>query len=233
MKPEKVMLITGTSRGIGKYLAEHYCRQGFQVIGCSRQESGLSLKNYEHVSLDVTDEGNVKELFRHIREKYKGLDVLINNAGVASMNHVLLTPVESAEKVLAVNMIGTFLFSREAAKIMKKEQQGRIVNFTSVAVPLKIEGEAIYASAKAAVISFTQILARELAIYGITVNAVGPAPVRTDLLRSVPEKKIHDLIQRQAIKRWGEFRDISNVIDFFISPDSDFVTGQVLFLGGV
>jgi 3-oxoacyl-[acyl-carrier protein] reductase len=107
------------------------------------------------------------------------------------------------------------------------------VNFATVATPLKLEGEAMYAASKAAVISLTQILARELADFGITVNAVGPAPIATDLIRSVPRAKIDAVIARQAIRRLGEYRDVANVIDFFLKPESDFVTGQVVFLGGV
>src|SRR5262249_12179022 len=110
---------------------------------------------------------------------------------------------------------------------------GRIVNFTTVATPLKLEGEAIYAASKAAVITLTHVLAREFAPYNITVNAIGPTPIETDLILSVPKEKIHALIQRQAIRRRGEFGDVSNAIDFFIQPVSDFITGQVIFLGGV
>lgn len=116
---------------------------------------------------------------------------------------------------------------------MKKNKFGRIINFATVASPLKLEGEALYACSKAAVANLTEIIARELAEFGITVNAVGPTPVKTDLIRSVPEDKMKALIARQAIPRFGEFRDISNVIDFLIKSESDFVTGQVIYLGGV
>ena len=116
---------------------------------------------------------------------------------------------------------------------MKKNRYGRIVNFATIATPLKLEGEAIYAASKAGVISLTQILARELADFGITVNAIGPTPIQTDLIRSVPKEKLDAVINRQAIHRFGELRDVSNVIDFFIRPESDFVTGQVIYLGGV
>ena len=116
---------------------------------------------------------------------------------------------------------------------MQRNRYGRIVNFTTVAVPMKLEGEAVYASCKAAVITLTEILARELGEYGITVNAVGPAPVKTDLIRSVPQDKINLIINRQAIRRFGDFRDVSNVTDFYISRESSFISGQVLFLGGV
>ena len=168
-----------------------------------------------------------------IRKKYGRLDNLINNAGIASMNHTLLTPMSTVERILATNVNGTFLFCREAAKIMKKNGYGRIVNFSTVATPLKLEGEAIYAASKAAVLSLTEVLAREFAEFGITVNAVGPTPVKTDLIRSVPQDKMDRLLSRQAINRFGTFEDISNCTDFFIRKESDFITGQNLFLGGV
>jgi 3-oxoacyl-[acyl-carrier protein] reductase len=116
---------------------------------------------------------------------------------------------------------------------MRKNNYGRIVNFSTVATPLKLEGEAIYAASKAAIVNLTKIMAFELAGFGITANVVGPTPVKTDLVRSVPQTKIDTLIARQAVKRWGEFKDIANVIDFFIKPESDFITGQVIYLGGV
>jgi 3-oxoacyl-[acyl-carrier protein] reductase len=161
------------------------------------------------------------------------LDILINNAGIASMNHVLLTPMETAQKILNTNIAGTFLFCREAVKIMKKNKMGRIVNFATVASPLKLQGEAIYASSKAAVINFSQVLAKEIGDFGITVNVVGPTPIKTDLIRKISDEKLNAVISNQAVQRFGEFQDISNVIDFFIQPESDFITGQVIYLGGV
>jgi len=233
MDSRQVILITGTSRGIGKYLAEYYAQKGLSVAGCSRRPIPRRIKDYRHFCLDVSDEQNVIKLFAELRRTYQRLDILINNAGIASMNHMLLTPVKTVHKILNTNFVGTFLFCREAAKLMKKNNYGRIVNFTTVATPLKIEGEAIYASSKAAVVSLTQIIAKELSNFGITVNAIGPAPLKTDLLRSVPEDKINSVIRQQAIHRMAEFRDISNVVDFFIRPESDFITGQSIYLGGV
>jgi 3-oxoacyl-[acyl-carrier protein] reductase len=136
-------------------------------------------------------------------------------------------------KIMETNFTGTFLFCREAARLMQLHRYGRIVNFVTVAVPLKLEGEAVYAASKAAVISLTQILAREFADFGVTVNAIGPTPIKTDLIRGVSSQKLDTLIDRQAIKRYGEPRDIIHVIDFLLQPESDFVTGQVIFLGGV
>jgi len=233
MIDKPVMIITGTRKGIGKYLAEYYTEKKYQVIGCSRGDVDYKLDNYQHFSLDVSDENEVKKMFSLIRKTYGRLDFLINNAGIASMNHTLITPISTVNKILNTNVVGTFLFCREAAKIMKKNQNGRIINFATVATPLKLEGEAIYASSKAAVVSLTQIIARELSDFGITVNAVGPTPIKTDLVRSVPKEKMDALISMQGIKRYGEFMDISNVIDFFIKPESDFITGQIIYLGGI
>lgn len=228
-----VTLVTGTRTGIGRYLAEHYVRQGHRVIGCSRRAPEWALEGYAHYTADVADEKAVKTMFAEVRRTYSRLDHLINNAGVASMNHALLTPVATVRGVLETNVIGTFLFSREAAKLMKVRNYGRIVNFTTVAVPLKLAGEAAYVASKAAVQSLTEVLAQEFADFGVTVNTVGPVPIETDLIRAVPREKIDRLLSRQAIRRLGNFEDVANVVDFFLRRESGFVTGQNLYLGGV
>ena len=148
------------------------------------------------------------------------------------MNAALLTPAATVDEILATNVRGTALVSRESAKLMMRRKYGRIVNFGSIAVPMRIEGEAVYAASKAAVASYSRILARELAPFGITVNVVAPSPIETDLLRGVPQDKLQSLVERQAIKRMGRMEDVANVVDFFIRPESDFITGQVLYLGG-
>jgi 3-oxoacyl-[acyl-carrier protein] reductase len=231
--PSPVTLITGTRKGIGRFLAEHYVRQGHQVVGCSRGEAGFSVEGYSHHVVDVSDEAGVRQLFAEVRRKYDRIDHVINNAGIASMNHSLLTPAATVQNILNTNVLGTFLFCREAAKAMKNRKYGRIVNLTTVAVPLKLEGEAAYVASKAGVISLTQVLAREFADFGITVNAVGPGPIETDLIRSVPKTKIDQLLSRQAIRRLGTVEDVANVIDFYLRPESGFITGQCVFLGGV
>ena len=233
MVEDTVVLISGASKGIGRALVEHYTGKHWQVIGCSRSPFEREFPNYQHYRVDVADESAVKDMFAQIRKTEKRLDVLINNAGIASMNHSLLTPMATVNRIIETNFIGTFLLCREAARMMQSRRYGRIVNFATIAVPLKLEGEAVYAASKAAVISLTQILAREFAELGITVNAVGPTPVKTDLIRGVPREKLEALISRQAIKRYAEMRDIIQVVEFFINPASDFVTGQVIFLGGV
>jgi 3-oxoacyl-[acyl-carrier protein] reductase len=229
----KVTLITGTRKGIGRFLAEHYVRQGHEVVGCSRARPDWTLEHYRHFELDVSDEEPVRAMFLTIGKDYGRLDHLINNAGIASMNHCLLTPVRTVHAIMSTNVVGTFLFCREAAKMMQSRRWGRIVNFTTVATPLKLEGEAAYAASKAAVHSLTEVLARELAPAGITVNSVGPTPIETDLIRSVPKDRMDRLLARQAIPRMGTFADVANVTDFFLRAESDFITGQNLYLGGV
>lgn len=228
-----VTLVTGTRKGLGRYLAERYLAQGHVVVGCSRDPSDLAADGYHHLLADVADERAVKAIFAFIRKDLGRLDNLINNAGIASMNHTLLTPLATVDRIFDTNVKGTFLFAREAARLMQKRKYGRIVNMTTVATPLMLEGEAIYAASKAAVLNLTQVLARELAPFGITVNAVGPTPVKTDLIRSVPKEKLDALLARQAIPRFGEPEDVANVVDFFLRKESDFVTAQNIYLGGV
>jgi len=228
-----VTLITGTRKGIGRFLAEHYLARGHVVYGCSRGEPDWSAEGYTHVIADVADEKQVKGIFADIRRQQGRLDNLINNAGIASMNHSLLTPLSTVRKVLETNVVGCFLFCREAAKLMKKNDYGRIVNFSTVAVPLKLEGEAAYVASKAAVEGLTNVLSREFAGMGVTVNTIGPVPIETDLIRSVPEDKIQDIVKRQTIERLGRFEDVANVADFFLQQESDFITGQHIYLGGL
>ncbi|MFN8366371.1 MAG: SDR family NAD(P)-dependent oxidoreductase [Candidatus Kapaibacterium sp.] len=229
----KIVLITGAGKGIGKYLSEYYVEQGHTVIGCSRSESTIQHERYHHFCGDVADEHFAKTTTSSVAKQFGRIDWLLNNAGIASMNHAMLTPGSTLERVMNTNVHGTFLFSREAARIMSRKKFGRIVNFTTVAVPLRLEGEAIYAASKAAVESLTRILAKEFAPWNVTVNAIGPCPIKTDLIKNVGDEKLNKLLQQQAIHQYGELADVSNVTDFYLSEHSSMITGQVLYLGGV
>ena len=229
----KTIVITGTRKGIGKEIADHYLAEGWQVVGCSRGEGSIEHDHYQHFALDVSDEDAVIAMARTIKASHGKVNALLNNAGIASMNHALLTPASTVNRILQTNVVGTFLFCREMSKLMRRTNNGRIINFTTIAHPLNLEGEAIYAASKAAVESLTRILARELAELKITVNAIGPTPIKTDLIRGVPQEKMNALLARQALGRMGEVRDVINVVDFYLHEESDFITGQVLYLGGI
>ena len=233
MPDSPVTVITGTSRGLGDHLARHYLARGHTVYGCSRKDAASKGDGYRHVVLDIRDETAVLALFHRIRGEAGRLDHLINNAGIASMNHSLTTPTATVRDILETNVTASFLFAREAAKLMMKRRFGRIVNFSSIAVPLRIEGEAAYAASKAAIESLTGVLAREFAPLGITVNAVGPGPIDTGLIRGVPEERLEKLRARQAIHEPGTPADVANVTDFFLAAASKLVTGQTVYLGGV
>lgn len=237
----RVFIISGSSRGIGKALSEHYLKCGDIVVGCARSTSDIAHENYRHFILDINDEKAVVAMVRAAKKEFGKIDICLNNAGMASMNHILTTSYESAKRLVDVNFLGAFLLSREVAKAMisnkisnkNSAKSGVIINFSSVATPLCLEGEAIYAASKAACENLTKTMAKELASYSIRVNAIALTPVQTDLIKAVPKDKINALLEYQAIKRFGEFGDIINVIDFFVSQKSDFITGQIITLGGV
>ena len=228
-----VMLITGTRKGIGKYLAEYYSKNLYQVIGCSRGLIDYKLDNYQHFCLDVSEESSVKKMFTEIRKKYGRLDVLINNAGVNyAHSPLLLVPYESALKTIEVNLLGTFLLSREAAKIMKKKSFGRIVNLGSMAVKHEVKGEAIYTASKAAIVSLTRVMAKEISSYGITCNTVSPAAIDTDFIKKINNNGLNEVLSRNAIPKVGSLNEVSNTIDWLINTESSAITGQSIYLGG-
>jgi 3-oxoacyl-[acyl-carrier protein] reductase len=229
---QRVGLVTGSRKGLGKFIAQQLVACGYAVFGCSRTSADWTLKGYHHVQADVGNEQQVKEAVAQIRRSHGRLDVVVNNAGIASLNHFLMVPSSTVDRVIATNFRGAWLVSREAAKLMMKARYGRIVNVTTVAVPMRIRGEALYAASKAAVETMTRVLAHELGEFSITVNAVGPTPIDTDLIQNVPAASIQAIIDGLAIKRKGQPKDVMNVIDFLIRPESDYVTGQVIYLGG-
>jgi 3-oxoacyl-[acyl-carrier protein] reductase len=226
------VLITGATRGIGEALAAHCLEAGDEVVGCGRTAASISHERYTHCTVDVTDSAAIEALFRDLKRHFDRLDVLVNNAGIGGMNSIALTPVDAARRIVETNFLAAFAFTREALRMMRGSPAARIVNVTTVAVPLRLEGEAVYAASKSAIETFTRIAAREVAPFGVTCNAVGPCPVRTKLTASVPAHKIQALIDRQAVRRWGLVEDVVNVVEFFLRPESAMVTGQVIYLGG-
>lgn len=226
------VLITGATRGIGRFLAEHYLSHGDTVIGCGRSAPAIEHPQYSHHVADVTSEEAVKAMFSAVRAAHDGLDVLINNAGAASMNAFALTPPSTVRRIVDINVIAPMLLTHGATRLMRRSPAARIVNLTTIAVPLRLEGEAVYAASKAAIEIFTRVVAKELGPMGITCNAVGPSVIKTRLTEGVPADKLARLVASQAIRRQAEPADVANVIDFFLRPESGMVTGQIVYLGG-
>jgi 3-oxoacyl-[acyl-carrier protein] reductase len=232
---QKVALVTGTRSGVGQHLAQFLLAQGYAVIGCSRKalEWTPPADRYTHFDTDVTSEEQVKALFGEITRRFGRLDVVINNAGVASMNHVLLTPVSSLRKMLETHVCGTHLVSREAVLLMRKRKYGRIVNLSSVAVPLAYEGQAAYVASKASVEALSRVMARELREFGITVNVIGPGPTPTAMIRGVPQAKLEKMVSHFPVKRLTTFQEITSALQLLLLPASSALTGQVIYLAGV
>lgn len=231
---ERVALVTGSRTGIGRGIAEFLVAAGYRVVGCSRGDAAPLANGgdrYEHHRVDVGDEVQVRRLIGEIRSRHGRLDVVVNNAAVNAAALTLATSGASAAEVLRTNVLGTFLVSRESAMLMMPRRSGRIVNLGSIAVPLGMEGTAIYSASKAAVIQFTRVLAAELAPVGITCNAIAPSVVETSMAGALGEAALGRSVERLTIKRKAVMADVTNALDFFLRPESAYVTGQVLYLG--
>ena len=233
-KRKKVILISGTRKGIGRYLAEYYSKKSYIVIGCSRRPINFSFPNYGHYICDISDENQVKKMLRQIKENFGRLDILINNAGVnLTLQNTLLVSYKNALKTLEINLLGSFLLCRESSKIMLKNTFGRIINFSSMAVKHEVSGESIYTASKAAIVSFSRVLSKEIYSLGITVNVVAPSAIETELTNNIDKKALKDVLHRNAIHQMGKVEDIVNVTDWLIRTESQAITGQVIYLGGV
>ena len=230
---DRVVVITGTRKGLGRILADHFLAEGARVIGISRGEGTIAHAEYEHHQADVGDDPAVREVFHEIGRLHGGVDIAINNAAVGLARHAILTPASQAEEVVKTNLLGSFYISREAAKLMRKRAMGRIINIGSVSLCPGAGRRAIYAATKSATSTLTSVLAKEFAQYGITVNTLGVSALPTDMYAQLSQEFRDDLVSSLPIPRLATPEDITNVIDFFASPMSGYVTGQTIFLGGI
>lgn len=226
----RTLVITGASRGIGAHLARRAVEQGFHVVGLARRGLGEK-KTYEVRLCDVADAEAVGEALADLRRD-DSLYGLINAAGIASMNLAIMTPPGTVQRIIFTNLIGTITCASMVGRWLAKRKRGRIINFSSVAVPLGLKGESIYVASKAGVEGFTRAFAREMADFGVTVNAVAPGPVKTDLIAKVPAEKIVAIVERQIIQRMAEPEDIWKVVSMLLAADANMVTGQIINVGG-
>jgi len=222
-------LITGTSQGLGLALAERLLADGWTVHGFARGAQTLTHPSFTAYTVDITDELSVRAAVATIAESGR-IDLLINNAGAAALNAFLLTPGSVAENLMRVNYLGSFHCLQAVGKVMVRQRGGLVVNLTTVAVPLSLEGEAAYVASKAAVEALTKVTAKEFATQGVRVVALGFGPVDTRLTRAVPKAmlaKINDAIGRPQ----GTTMD--QAVDFFMSRLSaaDLKSGSVEYFG--
>nr|QLK00719.1 SDR family oxidoreductase [Micromonospora carbonacea] len=230
-----IIMITGTRTGIGRALAEHFLESGHQVVGCSRRPATIDHPNYRHHQLDLADAGQIRTMFRNVRGEHSHLDALINNAGTSTMNHFMTTPDEVSRRLFDINFFAVLNCCREAVKLLRKTcgATASILNVSTVAVPWALDGHLAYSASKSAVEQLVRVMSKELAPFGIRVNGIGLPPVPTVLTRSVPQRKIDELVARQAIQRICTMPDIVGPVEFLIGQQSAFVTGETIFLGGV
>lgn len=227
-----VMVITGTSRGIGRGMAEHFAGGGYRVIGCSRGVATLQAEAYEHKQVDVSSEEQVRKWTRWISRTYQRVDVLVCNAGITpSSSPLALTSGDTWESLLRSNVMGTYYVCREIAKIMTLRRSGRIITVSSMAVGLHQEGTSAYSASKSAVVEMTKILAKELAPAGITCNVLAPSMIMTDSVEALGDAVAARVLEDLTIKRELTMEEICNVVSFFAAPESRSITGQVVYMG--
>lgn len=227
-----VMVITGSSRGIGHGLAGQFLARGYRVAGCARGPSTIADPGYHHTLLDVGDESAVRTWVRALRSKYGRINVLVCNAGTAkAASLVTMTDGTLLEEIVRSNVFGTFFVCREVARAMMVARAGRIVTVSSMAVGLHEEGTAAYAASKSAIVEMTKILAKELAPLGITANVVAPSMFASDAFEALGHAVQERARSKLTIPRTVTIEEIANVIAFFAAPESAPITGQVIHMG--
>ena len=230
-----IVFVSGTRTGLGLGLARRLLEAGHHVVGCSRKPSALCHERYRYHQVDLTDPDAVRSLVRSVRTEFGRLDGVVNNAGTSVMNPFMTTPASTVRDIFGINVFAALNTSREAVKLLMKSEEPSpcIVNISSVAVPWALEGQLAYSASKGAVEQATRVMSRELAGFGIRVNGLGLPPVETALTRPVPRDKIDGLVQRQALKRMCRIEDVVGPVEFLLSARSAFVTGEMIYLGGV
>lgn len=214
-------------------LTDHFLARGATVVGFSRNEDRVESPRFHHVSVDVGEPDSVARAFMEVRRRFGSIEIAINNAAVLTSQYSMIMSADSARRMLDTNLLGPFLVSREAAKLMKRNRWGRIVNIGSMASVLEPSGDSVYAACKAGLITLANVMAREFADLGITCNTLGVTAIETDMLSQLPRDRIDEVVAGLPLAGYATAQDITNIVDFFVSPASSKVTAQTIFLGGV
>jgi 3-oxoacyl-[acyl-carrier protein] reductase len=237
----EIALVTGASRGIGKAIAEVLGRRGATVIGTATTEAGAQaitgslqaagIKGAGRV-LNVTDPDSVAALIKDVTDNFGAPGILVNNAGITRDNLLMRMKDEEWDDVITTNLTSVFRMSRACLRGMMKAKHGRIIMISSVIGATGNPGQANYAATKAGVIGFAKSLAREIGSRGITVNAVAPGFIDTDMTRALPEEQRNALLGQIALGRLGDVSDIANTVAFLASSDAGYITGETIHVNG-
>jgi 3-oxoacyl-[acyl-carrier protein] reductase len=239
----KVALVTGGSRGIGKEICRLFIKEGAKVASLAMDEQPLiedsekndfPENNFVYYQADITDFEKVNEIVTQIYDNFGKIDILVNNAGMAKDTFLVIMKEDDFDKVIQVNLKGTFVVTKAVAKIMRKQKFGNIINMASVVGIEGNIGQTNYSAAKAGIIGMTKSWAKELTMKGenIRVNAIAPGFVKTGMTKSLKEDLIDYVVENTCLKRLGEPKDIANLALFLASEDSSFITGQVIRIDG-
>jgi 3-oxoacyl-[acyl-carrier protein] reductase len=237
----KNAIVTGSGRGIGKAIARRLAKSGLNVVvsdimfeqaqETSQELEKMGIKSFP-IKTDVSKTEEVLALVNSTVEQWGSVDFLVNNAGITRDNISVRMSEEEWNMVIDVNLKGTFLCSQAVAKEMMKKRFGRIVNISSVSGILGTPGQANYASSKAGIIALTKSMARELGARNITINAVAPGFVLTEMTEQLPEKIKEGYLAQIPLKRAGTPDDIAEVVNFLVSPSASYITGTVINISG-
>ncbi|OEU59339.1 MAG: 3-oxoacyl-[acyl-carrier-protein] reductase [Desulfuromonadales bacterium C00003094] len=241
MFQDKVAIITGSSRGIGRAIALHLASQGAIIVASARNIAALEalVSDIEGqggkalaVSGDVGLSKDVEALFIAAKETFGRVDILVNNAGITRDGLLMRMKDEDWDAVLDTNLKGAFYCCRAAAKIMSKQRSGRIINISSVVGEMGNAGQANYAASKAGLIGLTKSIAREMARRNVTVNAIAPGFIVTDMTDALSDQVKEGLQSQIPLARLGEAQDIAHAVAFLASEQAGYITGQVLGVNG-
>jgi len=238
----KVAVVTGGFRGLGRAMAVALGKSGAQVVAADVLPEDVGQETLRLVTetgakcelmrLDVTSADAVEDAMRDIHKRLGRLDIVINNAGIARDNLLLRVSDEDIQKTFAVNVTGAINCARSSIKIMMRARTGRIINLASVVAELGNPGQSVYSASKAALIGLTKTLAREYASRGITVNAVAPGFIDTDMTKNLPADAKKFMLEQIPLGRMGQPEDVAAAVVFLCSDEASYVTGQVLRVNG-